>query len=115
MYKHGSYSGNVVLFSNKYIRVEGKCVFDGDLYRKCVNRLKHIVDNDGQLKSDNRAHGRMSLRHFTAHGRMFLSQRALHWLNDILPCAVKCRNDILPCARRYITNPKIISCHSEDL
>ena len=52
MYKHGSYSGNVVLFNNKYIRVEGKCVFDGDLYRKGVYRLKDIVDNDGQLETD---------------------------------------------------------------
>ena len=52
VYKHGSYSGNVVLSNNKYIRVEGKCVFDGDLHKKGVYRLKHIVDNDGQLKTD---------------------------------------------------------------
>ena len=50
-YKSEIYRGNEIIFNNKFIRIEGKCVFYPNLYGKNIYRLKHIMDPDGNLRS----------------------------------------------------------------
>ena len=45
------YKGNEIMFNNKFIRVNGKCIFDRKLFDKKVYRLNHIMDSDGKLRS----------------------------------------------------------------
>ena len=44
--------GDVVIFNNKLIRYKGNCIYDKKLHEKGVYKLKHILGNDGKLKSD---------------------------------------------------------------
>ena len=46
------YSGNKIFFNNKFIRFNGKCIYRENMYEKGVYRLKHILENNGELKSD---------------------------------------------------------------
>ena len=46
------YTGNVILFNNKFLRFKGKCIYDQNMHEKGVYRLKHILGNNGELKSD---------------------------------------------------------------
>ena len=49
--KPETFKGNEIIFNNKFIRVEGKCIFYQKLYEKNIYRLKHIMDYDGNLRS----------------------------------------------------------------
>ena len=48
--KYDPYKGNEVIFNNKFIRVNGKCIFHQNLFIKNIYKLKHIMDNNGILK-----------------------------------------------------------------
>ena len=46
------YTGNVIFFNNKFIRFRGNCIYDQKMHEKGVYRLKHILENNGELKCD---------------------------------------------------------------
>ena len=48
-----------MIFNNKFIRDKGTCIFYDHMYRRGVYKLKHILENNGELKSD---------RHFVNSG-----------------------------------------------
>ena len=47
-----NYKGNEVIFNNKYICFRGFPFYHANLISKGIFRLKHIVDKDGELKTD---------------------------------------------------------------
>ena len=47
-----NYKGNEVIFNNKYICFRGFPFYHANLISKGICRLKHIVDKDGELKTD---------------------------------------------------------------
>ena len=46
------YIGDVIIFNNKLIRFNGHCIYDEKMHEKGVYKLKHILGNNGKLKSD---------------------------------------------------------------
>ena len=49
--KYEPYKWNEVRFNNKFIRVNGKCIFYENLFEKNIYKSKHIMDHNGNLKS----------------------------------------------------------------
>ena len=74
--KYEPYKGNEIIFNNKFIRVKGKCIFYDSLFEKNIYKLKHILDQEGNLRS---------FIHFQQMGLNINDFKTIRTIYEVLP------------------------------